>query len=69
MRAMRRLADGALDLQSVDTLTDFDSAYAAEDWSRWSGLPAFEAANRANAWNIYLQIEQETLHGNADALP
>lgn len=53
--------------RAVDTLTDFDSAYAAEDWSRWSQFPAFEDAHRANAYNIYLQVEQEALRGEADA--
>lgn len=49
--------------RAVATLTAFDEAYAAEDWSRWSGYPAFADAHRANAWNIYLQVEQEALRG------
>lgn len=52
--------------RAVDTLTDFDTAYAAEDWSRWSRLPAFEDAHRANAYNVYLQVEQEALRAAAD---
>jgi len=53
--------------RAVTTLTDFDTAYAAEDWSRWSRLPAFEDAHRANAYNIYLQVEQEALQGDAQS--
>jgi glyoxylase-like metal-dependent hydrolase (beta-lactamase superfamily II) len=54
---------------AVDSFSDFDAAYAAEDWSRWSALPAFEAANRANAYNIYLQIEQEALQAEHPDAP
>lgn len=55
--------------RAVETLRDFDSAYAAEDWSRWSHLPAFADANRANAFNIYLQVEQESLRGEIPDAP
>ncbi len=37
----------------------FDEAYAATDWSRFSGLPLFNAANRMNAYNTYLLMEHE----------
>jgi glyoxylase-like metal-dependent hydrolase (beta-lactamase superfamily II) len=36
---------------------DFDSAYRQIDWSRFAALPAFEAANRRNAY----QAEAERL--------
>ncbi len=49
---------------AVAELTDFETAYAAADWSRWRKLPAFEAANRLNAYGVYLQMEQEALQGN-----
>lgn len=55
--------------RAVETLRDFDSAYAAEDWSRWSGLPAFDEANRANAYNIFLQVEQESLRSEIPDAP
>ena len=42
-------------------LEPFDDAYAATDWSRWKGLPAFEQANRQNAYGTYLLMEQEML--------
>lgn len=35
----------------------FDEAYARTDWSRFKGLPLFEAANRMNAYNTYLLME------------
>lgn len=40
-------------------LTPFDEAYAATDWSRFEGLPLFRAANRMNAYNTYLLLEQQ----------
>jgi len=48
---------------AVAELTDFDTAYDAADWSRWAALPAFKAANRLNAYNVYIQMEQEALQG------
>ncbi|MFO1412884.1 MAG: MBL fold metallo-hydrolase [Burkholderiales bacterium] len=47
--------------RAVKDLEPFDEAYAATDWSRWKGLPAFEQANRQNAYGTYLLLEQETL--------
>jgi glyoxylase-like metal-dependent hydrolase (beta-lactamase superfamily II) len=37
----------------------FDEAYARTDWSRFEHLPLFKAANRMNAYNTYLLMEQE----------
>jgi glyoxylase-like metal-dependent hydrolase (beta-lactamase superfamily II) len=37
----------------------FDEAYARTDWSRFAGLPLFQAANRINAYNTYLLMEQQ----------
>jgi glyoxylase-like metal-dependent hydrolase (beta-lactamase superfamily II) len=42
-------------------LESFDDAYAKTDWSRFRSLPAFEPANRINAWGTYLRMEQEAL--------
>jgi hypothetical protein len=39
----------------------FDEAYKATDWSRYANVPAFEAANRINAYGTYLRMEQEAL--------
>jgi glyoxylase-like metal-dependent hydrolase (beta-lactamase superfamily II) len=38
----------------------FDDAYARVDWSRFAHLPLFRAANRMNAYNTYLLMEQQT---------
>ncbi len=46
---------------AVDDFVDFDEAYSAADWSEFSGLPAFEAANRGNAYGVYLSIEKASL--------
>jgi glyoxylase-like metal-dependent hydrolase (beta-lactamase superfamily II) len=51
---------------AVDELTPFDEAYSAIDWSRFSKLPAFEAANRRNAYQVYLSIEAEQLKEQQD---
>lgn len=47
--------------KAVADLEPFEEAYARIDWSRFSGLPAFEAANRPNAYNTYLLMERELL--------
>jgi glyoxylase-like metal-dependent hydrolase (beta-lactamase superfamily II) len=46
---------------AVQEFVPFEEAYAATDWSRFSHLPAFEAANRRNAYNTYLLMEREAL--------
>jgi glyoxylase-like metal-dependent hydrolase (beta-lactamase superfamily II) len=46
---------------AVEELQDFDSAYKAADWSRFEQLPAFDAANRRNAYQVYLSMEAEAL--------
>lgn len=40
-------------------MTPFDEAYAATDWTRYESLPLFKLANRMNAYNTYLLMEQE----------
>jgi glyoxylase-like metal-dependent hydrolase (beta-lactamase superfamily II) len=37
----------------------FESAYANTDWSKYEKMPLFKAANRMNAYNTYLLMEQE----------
>lgn len=39
-------------------LDPFEEAYARADWSRFAHLPLFAAANRINAYNTYLLMEQ-----------
>jgi hypothetical protein len=48
--------------RAVNDLTPFDDAYSRTDWSRYAQLPAFEPANRNNAWDTYLRMEQEALN-------
>lgn len=47
--------------KAVRDLVPFDDAYARTDWSRYAKLPAFEQANRPNAYNTYLLMEKESL--------
>ncbi len=50
--------------RAVAELESFDEAYGKADWSRFSKLPAFEQANRGNAYGTYLLMEQEALAGS-----
>ncbi len=45
----------------VDDLMSFDEIYTSADWSEFEGLPAFEDANRINAYQVYLSLESEML--------
>jgi len=47
--------------RAVADFSAFDEAYAATDWRRFEALPLFRAANRINAYNTYLLMEQEAL--------
>jgi glyoxylase-like metal-dependent hydrolase (beta-lactamase superfamily II) len=47
--------------KAVEDLAPFDEAYAKVDWSRYAKLPAFDAANRVNAYGTYLLMEKEML--------
>lgn len=40
-------------------LDDFDSAYGAADWTPYESYPLFRAANRMNAYNVFLSIQSE----------
>ena len=40
-------------------LEPFEDAYARADWSRYEHMPLFRAANRMNAYNTYLLLEQQ----------
>ncbi len=46
---------------AIEELTDFETAFAETDWSEFSGLPAFRAAHRRNAYQVYLSMEAEAL--------
>ncbi len=47
--------------KAVADFVPFDEAYARTDWARYAELPAFEAANRINAYGTYLLMERESL--------
>jgi len=47
--------------KAVADFVSFDEAYARTDWSNFAKLPAFEAANRVNAYGTYLLMEKESL--------
>ena len=40
-------------------LDPFEEAYRQADWSEYEGMPLFRAANRMNAYNVYLSIQAE----------
>ena len=40
-------------------LDPFEEAYQQADWSEYEGMPLFKAANRMNAYNVYLSIQAE----------
>ena len=45
--------------EAARNLEPFEEAYAKADWSRFEKLPLFQAANRMNAYNTYLLMEQQ----------
>lgn len=47
--------------KAVAEMISFDEVYDATDWSEFKDLPAFEAANRRNAYQVYLSMEEELL--------
>ena len=47
--------------QAVDDWIPFDEAYDDVDWGDYEFLPAFFEANRKNAYQVYLSLEQESL--------
>jgi glyoxylase-like metal-dependent hydrolase (beta-lactamase superfamily II) len=57
LQALREQMGGA-----VEEMTGFDEAYAQADWSAFEKLPAFEEANRINAYQVYLSLEAESLN-------
>lgn len=45
--------------EAARNLEPFEDAYAKADWTRYEKLPLFRAANRMNAYNTYLLMEQQ----------
>ena len=46
---------------AVEEMTSFDEAYANADWSEFEHIPAFQEANRINAYQVFLSLEAELL--------
>ena len=46
---------------AVADMIPFEEAYDKTDWSRFEKYPAFQAANRLNAYGTYLLMEKESL--------
>jgi glyoxylase-like metal-dependent hydrolase (beta-lactamase superfamily II) len=44
---------------AVKELDTFDEAYSNTDWSAYKDVPTFEAANRGNAYQVFLEMESE----------
>jgi glyoxylase-like metal-dependent hydrolase (beta-lactamase superfamily II) len=49
--------------QASSDMQPFDEAYAQTDWSAYEHMPMFPFANRMNAYNTYLLMEQEGMRG------
>ena len=49
--------------RAVADMQTFDEAYEGTDWSRYQDMPAFEAANRINAYGVFLDMEGAALKG------
>lgn len=47
--------------KAVENFEDFATAYDNADWSRFDNLPAFDAAHRRNAYQVFLSMEAEAL--------
>lgn len=48
--------------EAVEDLTGFEEAYRKTDWSAFEKYPAFQQANRLNAYGTYILMEQESLN-------
>ncbi len=51
--------------QAAKNLEPFEQAYNATDWRQFEHLPLFRAANRMNAYNTYLLMENEFSTGSS----
>lgn len=46
---------------AVEEMNSFEEAYAEAKWTEFEKLPAFQAANRINAYQVFLSLEAELL--------
>jgi hypothetical protein len=44
--------------KAVEAMDQFEETYDAIDWSEFEDEPAFDAANRKNAYAVYLYLER-----------
>ena len=56
LAALRGVFGGA-----IEELVDFETAFNEADWSAFEKLPAYEAAHRRNAYQVFLSMEAESL--------
>ena len=47
--------------QAVQDFVSFEEAYKSTDWTAYEATPMFSFANRMNAYNTYLLMEEEAL--------
>lgn len=47
--------------KAAEEMQPFDEAYRQTDWGPYRNMPAFDAANRVNAYGTYLLMERESL--------
>ena len=47
--------------RAVEDMVPFEDVYRQTDWKRYEKVPAFDAANRINAYGTYLLMERESL--------
>jgi glyoxylase-like metal-dependent hydrolase (beta-lactamase superfamily II) len=45
--------------KAVENLTQFQEAYSQIDWSQYQDVPTFNAANKGNAYQVFLEMESE----------
>lgn len=47
--------------KAVEDIVDFDTAFEESDWSAYKAMPAYDAAHRRNAYQVYLAMENESI--------
>jgi len=47
--------------KAVEEMVDFETAFDEEDWSAYKTMPAYDAAHRRNAYQVYLAMENESI--------
>lgn len=47
--------------EGVEEMMSFDELYSSIDWTPFEKLPAFQQANRINAYQVFLALEKELL--------